>query len=153
VLFEFDAGSELGDAASGNFEDTASLRVAPAAGFAVGDGKGAEAYEGDAVSFFERAGNGIDEGVNGGAGAGFADAGGGRDFLDQVRFVHDVLRGVAKCGGSIYLPKEARVKENRKEGAISAANRGGFTTEARRTRIGRDESKAQQPRINTDHTD
>src|SRR5208283_2405536 len=89
VFLEIDAGGELGNAAGSNLDDTASLRIAPIAGLALRDGERAEADECDAIALLECGSHGAYEGIDGGGGTGLADAGRGRDFLNQIPFVHD----------------------------------------------------------------
>ena len=71
MFFEFDAGSEFGDAASGNLDDTTSLGVATVAGFALRDGEGSEADERNAVAFLQGAGYGVNKRIDGGGSSGF----------------------------------------------------------------------------------
>src|SRR5271165_4130287 len=88
VLLQFDTGGKLGNAAGGNLEDTASLRVASVAGLALQNGEGSESDQRDTITFLQGAGDGIDDDINGGGGVGLGDSGGGRDFLNQIGLVH-----------------------------------------------------------------
>src|SRR5271166_453032 len=98
VLLELDAGSELGNAAGSDLEDASGLRIAAVAGLALRNREGSEANQGDAIAFLERDGYGVNEGIDGGGSAGLANAGRGRDFINEISLVHDG----SSAGGNLW---------------------------------------------------
>src|SRR6185437_3621731 len=93
-LFQFCAGGELCHATGSDLDGGAGLRVPAVARFALRNGKGSKADEGDAVAFLQCAGDALHGRVDCAGSLGLADAASRSNTIDKICFIHGSSWGV-----------------------------------------------------------
>src|ERR1700757_4037700 len=87
-FFEFGPGSEFCYLAGGDLDGSAGLRVAPVAGFSLGDRECAKTNQGHPISLLQRRGNAVHCSVNRSRSLRLADLAGSCDPVNEIGFIH-----------------------------------------------------------------
>lgn len=110
LLGEVGTGLELHYLLGSDFDLLAGLWVASLAGSTLGDAEGAEADEGNAVTFLQGLGGVVHEGIQGALGIGLGNFGFSGHRFDQFSFVQTHVRLVLSVGLFSVLVANVSVK-------------------------------------------